>query len=248
MIPKIEPGEMIFVVTGITPVMKGEHPKITQKLLEEVARLPKTIKELAEQCLGSIKYRSSPVPSYDEQLAYFNAPLDPGYVQDIVSKFPDEAMEFAVPYSLIVQSAVEHLRTEFPRSTYETFVGPRPLTPDDLRVWKFNARLDMLDDPLKLFALVSTGALLKSQVEPLDEILPTFLAACKAALKDALIDRIAANPKYLVPPRIELASSVLTGRKVDIHGSPRPPAKAAPAAPAEPPAAEMSQAEKAAAV
>jgi hypothetical protein len=244
----IAPGELALVVLGLPK--PGEKPrKVTIEQLEEMARLPKKIDQLARQAFASvIPYQAAKAPSYDEQLAHFNLPQDPAHVHDQVGRFPTEAHEIAVPYSALVAEADQYLRGIFPRSTYETFTGPRPLTPDDLRVWKFNGKLDVLGDPMKLFAMVSSGALLQSQVEPLEELLPTFLAYCKAALKDALTEKLTENPKYMVPPRVELSASVLTGRKVDVHGSPRPPPKEAPAPATEPSPADMSQAEKAAAV
>jgi hypothetical protein len=107
-------------------------------------------------------------------------------------------------------------------------------------VWKFFSALEVLNDPLRVFPLIATGAILKSQVDAMREIYPTLSKEIDAAVYQAIAKKSAAsgvrNP-FRLPPRAELGVAVWLGRRIVPHQPPKKPD--APPGPGSPPPSNL---------
>jgi hypothetical protein len=240
----INPGELALATIGVSAIIDGTVPKMGVGRQQEALRIPSRLDELAADVVnGSIKRPPMPRPhSYRQLLDHFATGLQPQHIQELIARFPHDASDMSGSFLLCAQAALDHLKKLFPMSVYSTFTGPQNLTPDDVSVWKFFSQLEVLNDPLRVFPLIATGALLKSQVDGMREIYPTLSAAIDDSVNGAIAKKSAQSispegqVKYRLPPRAEIGVGIWLGRRIVPH---QPPKK--PNAPAGPPGPGPSQ-------
>jgi hypothetical protein len=238
----IDPGELALATIGVSAIIDGEVPKMGIERQREALSIPNKLPKLAADVVdGDIKRPPMPRPhSYRKLLDHFAKGLQPDQVQSLVAAFPHDASDMSGAFVLCAQSALQHLQKLFPMSVYSTFTGPQNLTPDDVSVWKFFSALEVLNDPLRVFPLIATGAILKSQVDAMREIYPTLSKEIDAAVYQAIAKKSAAsgvrNP-FRLPPRAELGVAAWLGRRIVPHQPPKKPD--APTAPGSPPPSSL---------
>lgn len=237
----IDPGELALATIGVSAIIDGDIPRMGIERQREAYAIPAKLERLAADVVdGDIKRPPMPRPhSYRKLLDHFAKGLQPDQVQSLIAAFPHDASAMSGSFLLCAQNALEHLKKMFPMSVYTTFTGPQNLTPDDVSVWRFFSQLEVLDDPLRVFPLIATGAILKSQVDAVREIYPTLSGqkgstdGIDAAIYAAIAKRSAAAPKskpFRLPPRAELGVAVWLGRRLVPHQKP----DAGPQTPAAP--------------
>jgi hypothetical protein len=91
----------------------------------------------------------------------------------------------------------------YPISQYQTIAGSTNLQPTDMKKFKFKSVLEMVNEPLRVFELMSTGALLKSQAHAVRTVYPTLSACIDAALMNETVSAKAAKASFELPPRAE---------------------------------------------
>lgn len=237
----INPGELALATIGVSAIIDGNVPKMGIERQRAAYAIPGKLQKLAADVVdGEIKRPPMPRPhSYRKLLDHFAKGLQPDQIQSLVAAFPHDASQMSGEFLLCAQAALEHLKKMFPMSVYSTFTGPQNLTPDDVSVWRFFSQLEVLDDPLRVFPLIATGALLKSQVQALREIYPTLSGqpdtneGIDAAIYGAVATRSAAAPlakPFRLPPRAELGVATWLGRRLVPHQKPdaRPQTPPAP--------------------
>lgn len=233
----IDPGELALATIGVSAIIDGNVPKMGIERQREAYAIPGKLQKLAADVVdGEIKRPPMPRPhSYRKLLDHFAKGLQPDQIQSLVVAFPHDASQMSSSFLLCAQAALEHLKKLFPMSVYSTFTGPQNLTPDDVSVWRFFSQLEVLDDPLRVFPLIATGAILKSQVLALREIYPTLSGeeGIDKAIYGAVAKRSAAAPQskqFHLPPRAELGVAIWLGRRLVPHQKPdaRPQTPPAP--------------------
>jgi len=233
--PKLDLGELALAVVGVTALIEDDVPKMGVGRQEEALAIPNRVVKLAREVMaedGEHKY----VPmkrhgSYRAMLDRFTHGLKTTDVQGLVSAFPAESSDMAGSFQLVAQSAFQHMKTMFPMTTVTSFVGPSNITPDDVRVWRFFSQLEVLDDPLRVFNLIESAALLKSQVVAVREIYPTLSKMFDAALYEQMGLARAAKQSYRMPPRTEQGLATWFGRRIVAHVPPKPPGAQPPPGP-----------------
>lgn len=235
----IDPGELALATIGVSAIIDGDIPRMGIERQREALSIPNKLQKLAADVVdGDIKRPPMPRPhSYRKLLDHFAAGLQPDQVQSMIAAFPHDASEMSSSFLLCAQAALQHLQKLFPMSVYSTFTGPQNLTPDDVSVWRFFSQLEVLDDPLRVFPLIATGAILKSQVDGMREIYPTLSKEIDSAIYAAIAKRSAKAPQskpFRLPPRAELGVAVWLGRRLVPHQPPKAP-DAPPAPGSSPP-------------
>ncbi len=238
----INPGELALATIGVSALIKGDVPKQGIGRLKEMARLPAQIDTLASKVAdGTLEYSSTArAHDYKQLLSKLAKPLPSDAIVSLVAKFPHEASDIAGSFVIAAQQALTKIRDLFPVSVYKSFVGPVNLVPNDLAVWQFMSQLDVLNDPLRVFSLMATGALLKRQVDAVRAVYPTLSDAIDSALYRAIVADKAKKASYQLPPRSEIGVAVWLGRKIAAY---KPPAKDAPATPADSTSTKLNKGE-----
>jgi hypothetical protein len=226
--PKVDPGELALAVVGVTALIDGDPPKMGKGRQDEAYAIPdKAVREARHVFDQKREHKYTPLKrhgSYRAMLDRFTKGLQSTDVYDFIGMFPPEASEMAGAFQLTAQNAFEHMKQMFPTTTVTGFLGPANITPDDVRVWRFFSQLEVLDDPLRVFNLIESAALLKSQVDAARAIYPTLTKLFDAALYEAMGLEKAAKQSYRIPPRTEQGLSVWFGRRFVEHQPPQPPA------------------------
>lgn len=186
----IDPGEAALAVIGITPIISGEMPYVGVEKMKEITTLDKRIAEAAAAlAAGKVTKPKIVRPhSYRTLLDKLSRGLDPGEIHDLVKKFGPDAQHIAAPFVLAVQQAMDHLKGIFPTSEYVTFTGPKTMTPPDDKVFEFFLQYGVVDDPMCIFGLMSSAALLRSQVATVKAFFPTFSAHVTSAVEQAIAE------------------------------------------------------------
>lgn len=227
----INPGELALASIGVSALIDGPPPKMGQGRRDEAEAIGRDIPRRARELVADEAMKRTPTPrahSYKALLDRFARKLDEPLLaahetQALVDAFPAEASEMSGAFSMVAQAALEKLRTLFPMSEYRSFTGPKNLPPDDVKVWKFFNQLEVLNDPMRVFPLIATGALLKSQAQAVREVYPTLSQDIDAAIYAAIAKKGAeTNGKYKLPPRAEMGVATWMGRRVVPYQPPKP--------------------------
>lgn len=234
----INPGELALATIGISAILRDEVPRQGVERLQRMAAIPKQILTLAGKvAAGNLTYQALPREhSYRALLDRLSSPLRPNEIQGLIDKFPGEGADIGAAFVIAAQQALQHVKDLFPVSVYTTFAGPKNMVPNDLAIWQFLSQLDVINDPMRVFALMSSGALLKRQADAIRLIYPTMSKAIDPALYGAISRRIAAKASYQLPPAAEFGVATWLGRRTVAY---------APVAPAPPPSAAPAKAPKA---
>lgn len=228
----ISQGELALAQMGVSSIIDGEAPKMGIMRIENALALPKRIPELARQAVrGKLKYYPEKRKhKYTDLLERMAANLPQEEIQQLVELFPSEAHAMASEFSIIIQHTLESLKQLIPVSTITSFTGPRSILPSDDRLWKFFNQLELLNDPLKVFNMISVGALLKSQSEAVQEIYPTVSDEITKSLYEAVAEAVTEKEGFRLAPRVEYGLGNWLGRRTVEYQAPRKQEEPAPRA------------------
>ena len=225
----INPGELALACIGLSPVIKGEMPKIGLGKLNDMGNIPKEITRLAGKlCDGELAYQPySHEHSYKTLLDRLTNPLKQHEVADLIGKFHIEAGDIGTQFAIVVQQALQDLKAIFPVSVYRTFAGPKNIEPNANVVFEFLNRLDVINDPLRVMPLIATGALLGTQRDIVKQIYPTLSDFITKEIYSAVAKRRAEGPvtkPWQLPPRAEIGVAKWNGQKAEFRPpKPNPP-------------------------
>lgn len=209
----ISPVEACLAVIGIRTIISAKVDKVGRVTLDRIDGIPKEVKQLAralvndkltETWYSDLNYRAT--------LADLAKGIDLQQVQDMADQFPPQYRDVGHALSLAASQIIQQLSTMIPTSVYQTVAGSTNLLPDDVKLWKFVSILEVLDNPLMVFALMNTGALLRSQAAAVRLIFPTLSGAIDAALFDATVKAKAAKKSFELSPRAEVGVKAWMGQ------------------------------------
>ena len=224
------PGEAALAVIGVTPIIKGSVPKIGVGKLAEIRDVDSQIVKLAKQlCAGELPEPSMPREhSYRATLDRLSKGLPPDEIQQLADKFPPAEHDIAGQFVMLVMSVFQQLKAIFPTADYNTFAGPTTLVPDTEKVWMFFLQLWVLNDPLVIFPLIGSGAILQPQVQVMRQFYPTLSKSADDAIYAQTAASKAAKLSYRLPPRAEDGVATWLGRRI-VEYDPTPTPAVSPA-------------------
>lgn len=209
----ISPAEAAMAVIGLRTIISRKVERITRPTLERIDGIGREVQRLARQMVhdqltetfySDLNYRAT--------LADLSRGFDLTQVTEMADAFPPEFRDVGHALTLGASQVIQELSKLIPTSVYQTVAGPTSLLPDDVKVWKFVSILEVLDNPLMVFPLMNTGALLKSQANAVRLIYPTLSAAIDAAILDATVKAKAAKRSFELSPRAEVGVKAWMGQ------------------------------------
>lgn len=226
---EINPGELALASIGLSPIIRGDMPKIGLGRLNDMGNIPKEITRLAGKlCDGELKYQPySHEHKYMTLLDRLTNPLKQHELDDLIGKFHIEAGDIGTQFTIVLQQALADLKALFPVSVYRTFAGPKNIEPNADVVFQFLNRLDVINDPLRVLPLIATGALLGTQRDIVKQIYPTLSEYITQEIYAATAKRRAAGPvtkPWQLSPRAEIGVAKWNGQKAEFRPpKPNPP-------------------------
>lgn len=223
---QINASEAALAVIGISAVIDDEVPRIGVERAKEIEKYGADIDDRAE-ALASGKAKQVKISrshDYRKLLDRLSQHATPADLQKLTEKFPEDMSPMVGPFLIFVRNALEHLRAIFPTSSYTTFTGPKTMVPPDTAVFDFFNKLLVLNNPMLVFDLMGSGALLRSQAAVVRDFFPTLSARIDEAIYAAVAARKVAKESYQLPPRAALGVATWLGRRtVDHDPQPKPP-------------------------
>lgn len=201
----IAPVEAAMAVIGLRAIVsktveriKADQLKRIDGIEKEVTRLARDVvnDKLTETFYSDLNYRAT--------LRDLSEGFDLKQVQEMADHFPAQYRDIGLALTAQSSEVIAALMKMVPTSSYETITGAKSLLPSDVKVWRFVSILEVLDDPLLIFPLMNTGALLRSQASAVRKLYPTLSAAVDAALFDATVKAKAKKRSFELAPRAEV--------------------------------------------
>lgn len=208
----ISPVEATMAVIGLRTIISKKVERITKPTLDRVDKIGREIERLARDLVNDkLTGAFYSDLNYRAMLSDLADGVELDQVQEMTDNFPDEYRELGLALGAQAPQVVEALMKMAPRSFYETVTGARSLIPSDVAVWKFVSILEVLDDPLLVFPLMNTGALLRSQANAVRTLYPTLAGAIDEALFDATIKAKGRKRSFELAPRAEVGVQCWAG-------------------------------------
>ncbi len=190
----IAAGELALASIGVVNVIGDSIPKIGVGRKEDMARIESDIPKLAKKLVdGELSHTPMARPhTYAKLLDVLGGLPGSVDVQAWIEKFNDEDQaELGAPFAIEAQSALNDLAAVFPRQSYITITGPKVLPPPTQQLADFYFVLDVVNDPLRAFSLMSVGGLLPRQRDAVKLVFPGISAAIDDAISEALVEATA---------------------------------------------------------
>jgi hypothetical protein len=201
----IAPVEAALAVIGLRTIISKEVEKVTRAKLDKMAGLEKEIGKLARQMVNNeLTETFYSDLNYRAMLRELSNGVDLKQVQEMVDQFPTEFRDVGNAVTIAASQIIQQLSDMLPRSFYTTVAGPTSLLPDDMKLWKFVSILEVLDNPLMVFPLMNTGALLRSQAMAVRQMYPTLSEVIDQAILGATVKAKAARKSFELAPRAEV--------------------------------------------
>jgi hypothetical protein len=211
-LPPIAPEEAALAVIGVRAVISRTVERITKAQLHEMDDLPKEIGKLAKSlCRDGMVETPTERVNYRPMLKQLSEGIKPQQLEEMVAAFPPGFHDLAGAFLSFSLQLVQQLQQMLPKSVFQTLAGYTNLVPSDVAVWRFANILGVLDNPLSVFSLMGTGALLKSQVGALRLVYPTLTKCIDEAIDEAKLDEQGVKQSWRFAPRAEIGVRVWTG-------------------------------------
>lgn len=211
-------SEATVAVIGLTPVLKGEMPFIGVMKQREILDLPRWIQSLAQDMVNDRLPRKLKLPrdwKYMQLLERFTNPLSEQEITTILARFAPNLSDQAIAFVHFISEIHKYLADMLPVQVYDTVLGPEPIEPTGDKLYEFWNRYLIVNDPLIVFTLAQSGALLPEQVATLVEFYPSLYEQIKSALVEALTKRKLVERKFLnLPPRTDMGCTVLLQKRL----------------------------------
>jgi len=203
--PPIAPVEAALAILGLRSVISRKVEFVTREDIKKMVNLPRTLQRLARNLVhGGLGDTYHEKLNYRQMLKELNRGWDVHQLMEMADSFPHDMRTTGAALVISASSIVKGLLADYPVSTYQTVTGSTNLLPSDSRLWKFIAKLEVLDDPTTIFPLMATAALLISQGKAVRETYPTIAAYIDWAILVETIKAKSANRDFELSPRAEV--------------------------------------------
>lgn len=212
----IQVGELALASLGINSLIADTLPKVGKQRLEDFAAVEKKIPRLASDLVdGRLEFTAMDRPhSYEKLLKVLGGLPKSVDVQAWINKFDLENLSIASSFAIAAQTALNDLATVFPRQSYVTLSGPQDLLPPTPQQWQFFSVLDVVNDPLRVFSLMSRGGLLPRQRDAVKLVFPGISANIDQALVDELINAKSRKASFQLSKLVEFGVSTWQNKRV----------------------------------
>jgi len=201
----ISPVEACLAVVGLRPIISAKVEKIRASTLERIDGLEREVQRLARQMIrNELTDTFYSDLNYRAMLKDLARGVEVDQVQAMADAFPPQYRDVGHALSITASQVIKTLSDMVPKSVYTTVAGPTSLLPDDVKLWSFVSILEVLDNPLIVFALMNTGALLRSQATAVRQLYPTLSADIDAAILDATVKAKTKSKAFELAPRAEV--------------------------------------------
>ena len=204
-LPAIAPVEIMLAVIGMKPIISREVETVSPETLDEMDKVPEEIAQLARGVVRGTKVTPPKYAPFEPQKAINDlaAGWDVQQVKDMIAKFPVRYQAIGTALVVKSQDVIKQLMQGYPIAQYQTLSGSVSLQPTDMKKFKFKSVLEMVNEPLRVFEFMSTGALTKAQAHAVRTVYPTLSACIDAALMNETVAAKAARASFELPPRAE---------------------------------------------
>jgi len=209
----IDPSEATLAVIGMDAVISDAVEKVSAKQRRRIRKLDEEIKHrVGEMIHGRLKCDFPLPPPYRETLSkLFDSPIKPDQVQKMIAPLPQDVQNGFVAIS---SGVYKDIRDEFPRNTFKSIGGDITLDADDVEYFRWFWLYSVLNDPLRVINLMSTGALLRFQVDSVRENYPSISQCIDEAIDEAIPDARVKDSMF-VPP-LEADTGIKVWRSLPI--------------------------------
>ena len=211
--PPIAPAEAALAVIGLKPVVSREVEFITREQVKKMLALPRTLRALARKLVkGQLGGTYHEKIDYHRLLREMHRGWDVHQLLAMADMFPPDMRATGAALVISASAIVKKLLAEYPVSSYETVTGSTNLLPSDSRLWRFVAKLEVIDDPTTVFPLMATAALLVSQAKAVRATYPTIAAYVDWAILVETIKAKTAKKSFELSPRAEIGVRAWMGK------------------------------------
>jgi hypothetical protein len=212
-LPEINPVEKCLAVIGVRPIISRKVEHITKATLAEIEGLLRQIERLARKLVrNDLTETFHSDLNYRQTLKDLARGVDVHQVEEMVKGFPPQYRATGTALALAASGIIQGLLKLLPKSEYQTLSGVQTLIPPSTKIFRFVSILEVLDALLQVFALMNTGALLRSQAAAMRAVYPTLSAAIDAAIFEAITAARATKKSFQLAPRAEIGVKAWQGQ------------------------------------
>ena len=203
-LPVIAPVEIMLAVIGLKPIISREVETVSPETLDEMDNFSVELAKLAHGVVRG-KVTAPKYAAFDPQKAINDlaSGWDVHQVLEMVQKFPTRYQAIGTALVVKSQDVIKQLMQGYPIAQYQTLAGKVNLKPTDLKKFTFQAVLELLNEPLRVFEFMSSGALTKLQAHAVRTVYPTLSACIDASIMNETITAKAADKSFELPFRSE---------------------------------------------
>ena len=208
----IDLGESLLAVIGTRAVINRDVGHVTVDMWDKAKGLERRIDLLAGRLVrGELegKVDIGPETDYRDMLDKLTTSPTTTELMAMIKSFPPEAHDAASAFLFTAGRAYNFAKQSFPISVERHLQGFSNLPPSDLAMAGFEFVLQVLDDPLYVFDLLDTWALLGGQVKALQACFPQVTAAVVSKVSDRIDRQVAEHADYV--PHFQVAFAKLQG-------------------------------------
>ena len=211
--PTTDLGEATVAAIGIMPFMIAELPRITLTVMDKIHGLEKRISKLARDMVrDELDMTKDPEPGYRELTDAIAHGWDESAEEEMIGLLPQEAQ---LPALTCAKAIVDFIGSEIPKSAQVSIIKTTSLQVSDVDWWKFLDLYQLACDPLYVFQLMYTGALLPSHVAAFHTMWPTMSVAIDAHIQNAVTNELAKSQAYELPLTVEFGVTTWFGQPID---------------------------------
>ena len=211
--PTIAPAEALLATIGIKPVVSREVEKVHLYQLREAMALDKTVAKKATALVnGELEDEYADTIDYKAVLADLAKGFQAKQAQQMIAAFPGKYRSLGAGFIMLATSLATELQKMYPISQYATVMGTTNERPSDLKFWQFVNILEVLNDPLMVFPLMASGALLRKQGQAVRLVYPTLSSAIDNCLFQASVAAKTAKKSHELEPRAEIGVKAWFGQ------------------------------------
>ena len=206
--------ESCLAVIGMRPIVSKAVERFTMSKWHEMDALPRRIHDAARSLVNGTMSTKIPLGSFNYRatLDDLSQPFDEHQLTEMASKFPPAMHEVTSAFLLKAKQVRGALLAILPISEHKTLSGSSVVPPSQMLLRRFVSTLTILDDPMRIFPLMASGALLNTQTISLRMIYPTIAKAIDEAIREAIEGEKARKRSFELPPKAEIGISAWLGR------------------------------------
>lgn len=212
---QIKPGRALFAAVGLKRIYMPGLLVITKVDYAKAAKLETEIYKVINRFIDGER-EGAPLPTdydHDTTTEMILRELSPEEVTENLAQF--HGHEGGDDFAGIATIARQFLQTKIPRRIrqIETFGRiPPPVQPSRSELITFRRQLVTVENPLWAMQNLLAATLGRDHIETLQVVWEDALQAAQTAAQIRILEKITADPKYVVPRRIARQLSVLLGK------------------------------------